>query len=401
MSGEKKDFNDIFGSYDEVPEFKNVDSSAWPTINANGSDNSRKNFTGEKKAQKKPQNKKSTTKKSNHKNAQLRTPKGKDMREDGRNKDNQRQYNEDLAKSKADADYEKKKQEGQSHDEISKDRKKAKKRKIKWKNVAIVFTPVIFAIIFIFLYCYNFGAPIEKINIQNTGVEYSEEEILEKSGIKIGDSLFKVRKSRVKENIVTGLPYIKDAEINLNYPDTVSISVKPTAEKYVITGQSAWHVIDKDGKVLEFEKVKIRESMYRIDGFDEQHFPLGQQYEPQGDNIIRYELMEKMVEGLEKDGTVKTAVINLKDLENVYLIYDGRIAIYFGDCEKIEKRVKNACSILQRDVGEKDTGYIDAAYNTKAYFKPGSMKKQQTPVTSAVTTSDPAQTASAQITAQQ
>lgn len=81
---------------------------------------------------------------------------------------------------------------------------------------------------------------------------YTAEEIIEASGIEIGDNLIVLPKSRIAARIRVGLPYVKSISITQSPPETVVITVtEHEAAAAVSGGDGSWWYIATSGKLLE------------------------------------------------------------------------------------------------------------------------------------------------------
>lgn len=89
-------------------------------------------------------------------------------------------------------------------------------------------------------------------NIEVTGNQrYTAEEIIEASGIKIGDNLVTLKKGRVASIIRTQLPYVEGVAIRRVLPDGVVLSVtERVVAASVNSGEGRW-LISSKGKILE------------------------------------------------------------------------------------------------------------------------------------------------------
>ena len=421
MDDRNRNISDTFGQYNNAGQVKNVSSSMWEPISAGRSTSdkprtqnraasaqngksSQKASSGKKNSSKKTKTKKSapapreglisegkptqqkntskqkatkqTSKPAQNKKTapdkktqQSRTPTGKDLRVDARQ---QQKHREELFKSRE--DYQRQVKSGKSPDEIRRSRNRNKRKKIIIKNAVTVGAVLVFALVFIVVYCYSRGALIENIIIDGSSI-YSAEEIYQAAGISKGKNMLSLREKKVKNDITRKLPYIKDVKMDFELPDTVILTVKGTSDKYVITGTTTWLTIDTDGKVVSDKKQKLGEGMFRVDGFDEQFFDQGDKYVPEGGNKQRYKLMEKIVSLFEKSDVVDSAVINLQNTSDVSVIIDDKIAVYFGDCDNLEEKIPYASGIIQQVKAAGKSGYIDMRFDL-GYFKPGSMTIQ-------------------------
>ena len=77
---------------------------------------------------------------------------------------------------------------------------------------------------------------------------YSEQEIIEASGVEQGDNLILLDKYRIAQRLYTQLPYISEVRINRQLPDTLLVEVVETQAVAVIKGGSSNWLLDSEGK---------------------------------------------------------------------------------------------------------------------------------------------------------
>ena len=83
---------------------------------------------------------------------------------------------------------------------------------------------------------------------------YTQEEIVEASGIQTGDNLYALNKVRIDRRIRTRLPYVGELSINRSLPSTIRIAVtewEAVAQVAVPTPEQAAWLISVKGKLLE------------------------------------------------------------------------------------------------------------------------------------------------------
>lgn len=418
MDDRKRNVSDTFGQYNNAGEIKNVSSSMWEPISAGKSAGAGSNTPAQKRnpapaknqktaartssskkksaqqskskskktaadgliSQGKPSSDKKSKKQSGaaakskssssaKKQQPSRTPVGKDMRTDAKQ---QQKHREELFRSRE--DYQRQTKSGKSHDEISRSRNRNKRKKMIIKNAVTVGVVLLFALLFIAGYCYSRGALIENIIIDGVS-DYSAEEIYQAAGISKGKNMLSLREKKVRRDITRKLPYIKDVKMEFDLPDTVILTVTGTSDKYIVSGTNTWLTLDTDGKVVSDKKQMLKAGLFRADGFDEQAFEEGDTYEPEGANKQRYKLLQKIVSLYEKSEVVDSAVINLQNTEDVSVIIDDKIAVYFGDCDNLEEKIPYSSGIIQQVRAAGKSGYIDMRFDL-GYFKPGSMTIQ-------------------------
>ncbi|MBO4913748.1 MAG: FtsQ-type POTRA domain-containing protein, partial [Oscillospiraceae bacterium] len=80
---------------------------------------------------------------------------------------------------------------------------------------------------------------------------YSEQEIIEASGLTVGENLYFINKFDVKEAIFTKLPYVEEVRINRKLPDTMVIEVRECKAVAGVGDAFGVWLISEQGKLLE------------------------------------------------------------------------------------------------------------------------------------------------------
>ena len=95
-------------------------------------------------------------------------------------------------------------------------------------------------------------------------VRYTAQEITEISGIRAGDNLITLPKSRVAGNLIAKLPYIRSVSIRRQLPDGVLITVTEHAAAAAVSDGESWWYIASQGKLLE--QVEDTGAVMRVQG---------------------------------------------------------------------------------------------------------------------------------------
>ena len=197
---------------------------------------------------------------------------------------------------------------------------------------------------------------------------YSEQDILEKSLLKDDGSNNMIFMSfrRIEENIKTELPYIKDVQLYRSYPDTVIIEVSPDEPFAQIGTAEEKYLVDEDMKILS----KVSETEYdylEIDTQLAEGQKIGRKFEFKEDKSR--EIFENIIVQCEKNKLLERMnTIKLGDLFDIYMIYDDRIQIAFGDYTEINSKIEFAANIISLRP-ETDKGIADVRSTKQAYFR--------------------------------
>lgn len=95
---------------------------------------------------------------------------------------------------------------------------------------------------------------------------YTQEQIVEVSGIEVGDTLFGLNKFSVMQTLLSDLPYLTEVNITRNLPNGITIT---TVEGYGIASiyyNEQWWLMNLQGKLLERGDVSLVEGLPEIIG---------------------------------------------------------------------------------------------------------------------------------------
>ena len=284
-----------------------------------------------------------------------------------RERENERRQYE---RSKADFDSER--SAGRSSDDIRRSKAKRKRRNKKLFAVVTVAAVMVLAGLCALVYCFVYGAPIAKITVTGK-TDYTSEQIIDASGIRIGDNMLRVGKKEVNRAVCGALPYVASVKVEYKLPDTLSLRVTPATEKYLIVGKKNYICLSESGKVLSLKKKKVKEGQFRLEGFDEQTAIEGGTFTPEGDNEKRFDAAKLLITQLEKNELTTANVLQLADLRLIVIQFEGRINIYLNGTDDAEEKISLIAGILKNEISPNSQGYIDARFEHRAFFNEGSM----------------------------
>lgn len=130
---------------------------------------------------------------------------------------------------------------------------------------------------------------------------YTAEEIVEASGIKTGDYLIPLPKSRIAAHIRVALPYVRSVSIGQVLPETVVITVaEHKAAAAVKDVGGAWWLISSSGKLLE--EVSDPGKVMAVSGMTAQSPVLGDALTVEQAHSGRLEYVLSLLKALEERG---------------------------------------------------------------------------------------------------
>ena len=201
-------------------------------------------------------------------------------------------------------------------------------------------------------------------------IRYSEQEILEASGLETGRNLYFINKFDVKEAIFDQLPYVEEVKINRKLPDTLLIEVRESeAVAAVESGEEVW-MISEQGKLLETVD-KAPEKCPIVRG--------GELLEPEATKTVDFGEEASYRVGVmltllrlsgEKNMRGDIGVIELSDETALSFTYLGRFTVRTPWTADIGYKLESLATVVDY-LENNETGRIDLMTEGKASFIPG------------------------------
>lgn len=187
---------------------------------------------------------------------------------------------------------------------------------------------------------------------------YDSEDIIDASDVLIGDNLFRLIGSDVKDNIVSEFPYIEDVKIQRVLPEELVIKVIECKPAVTVEREDEYLLLSDKGRMLEEISV-LPEDSARIIGFAAESMQPGDWLSK--DDNERFELLLQMLQIMEQYGLQDIAVMDMRDMLNLRLLYDGRMDIQLGSSADIEYKLRAVKSIIDTAVEKRTVGLIDVS----------------------------------------
>ena len=231
-------------------------------------------------------------------------------------------------------------------------------------------------------------------NVVVSGNEkYTAWQVMEASGIQKGDDLLGVSAPRVSGRLITQLPYIKQARVGIQLPDTVIIEIQELGVVYAIEGQNAmWWLIDADGKLVEqisSAKAKEHTQVIGVQILSGEVGSAVQAVEPEPETQestqasdaetqteatvappVTVKASEQLstaltiLQYLEDNGVIGDAAsIDVSDLGNIELWYGERYQVLLGDTTQLGYKVEAMKKSIDQS-SKYQSGVLDVSFTT-------------------------------------
>lgn len=157
---------------------------------------------------------------------------------------------------------------------------------------------------------------------------YTEQEIIDSTGVEIGDNMFLLNKFAISSQMTRQLPYIESVSIRRSLPDTLVISVEECQAVAAIVQDGAGWLISSGGKLLEQVTVSQAEQYPQITGVELLMPSVGGTMEfPAAGNATEEQVLGLLNALESREMLEKLEGIDCSDSEKMVMAYDGRFRV--------------------------------------------------------------------------
>ncbi|MBE6799969.1 MAG: FtsQ-type POTRA domain-containing protein, partial [Ruminococcaceae bacterium] len=201
---------------------------------------------------------------------------------------------------------------------------------------------------------------------------YSDKMVTDKSGIEIGENLFKINETKLSEKLSKDLPYIKSVTIERKLPDTIIINVTAAKEVAAITTKKGFVLLDEAGKVLDKNASILKENVAVINNVKLKEYIEGEKVVLTDEK--KTETLLKLFEAIKNADMLLLTEIDLKNINDIKIKYDDRITFEVGSLTNIETKLARGVAALEKEneINAYSEGTLDLKTEPYVYFKSGS-----------------------------
>lgn len=263
-----------------------------------------------------------------------------------------------------------------SRDEVRSINKKkmSRKRKLKKHILTILLAVVVMCVGLVLVFSLFFK--INTITISGDKV-YSDKMITEKSGVAIGENLFKIKEEKLTESLSKELPYVKAVTVERKLPDTLIINVEAAKEVGAITTSKGFVLIDETGKVLDKNASILKENVAVINNVRLKEYVEGEKVVLTDEK--KTETLIKLFEAIKNADMQLLTEIDLKNINDIKIKYDDRITFAVGSLTNIETKLARGVAALEKEneINAYSEGTLDLKTEPYVYFKSGSEERTE------------------------
>ncbi len=217
---------------------------------------------------------------------------------------------------------------------------------------------------------------VHTVEVQGNKI-YSQEQVVQASGLESGDNLLMVNRAAVAGSIKARMPYVRDVSVSPVMPDTVVIQVKESDIAALVRSDvgARWY-LNTEGRVLGSTVEGFRGQIVELSGFTITAPKAGEPAvaaEGQAENM---EAALQVVHQMEGTGLIgEVTALDAGKAYDLLLYCDNRLEIQLGGSEQLEYKIQYL-QLVMDELEPYQSGVIDLTFDVKqvARFIPKEME---------------------------
>jgi len=242
-----------------------------------------------------------------------------------------------------------------------KNTKNNKKNTKKILSILLIMGIIIGAVLILFSDLFNV-TKITVINNSKVGIE----EIIQNSGITVGNNMFKFFKIKGQEAIKAN-PYIENVDIDRKLNGEIIIEVKERIATFMLQKENGYIYINNQGYFLEEAQVVLPVPM--IKGYKTEDLTIGNRLNVE--DLKKLDIVIQIMEAAKSKGIQNIiTTIDISDRNNFILEIpsEGKI-VQFGNEENITVKMLWILDLLSREKGIEGEIVVNVEDIKKVYFR--------------------------------
>ena len=214
---------------------------------------------------------------------------------------------------------------------------------------------------------------------------YTAQEVIDASGVEVGDNLLTLNKAAVAAHVKTALPYVSQVQVKRSFPSSVTLLVTEFEITYAVRDETNhWWLINCEGTVLEETTEQEARSRLTVEGMTVRSPQIGQRIEPVGaEGADETELAAKktavlqVLQALEDSSEIakKVVTLDVSASYDIILWYGSQYEIHLGTTDELAYKFAYLKGVLQQFKEQNQTylsGVIDVTFSEgrNARFQP-------------------------------
>ena len=207
---------------------------------------------------------------------------------------------------------------------------------------------------------------VKTISVEGA-MRYRTEEIVAGMGVKQGDNLYLWNKVKVSDRLLHDFPYLESVQIRRRLPDTLMVTVTECSGAVAVPSGTGYCYLSEQGKVLELSETDG--GLATVSGVTLEDAEPGELVERAQDAYI--DALLDVLQTLDAAGMLDgLRFINLTDLTDIRIGYEGRFDIRVGTLDGLSYRIRFAQTVISERLSPSDIGRLYWDDQNRLHFVP-------------------------------
>jgi cell division protein FtsQ len=205
--------------------------------------------------------------------------------------------------------------------------------------------------------------------VEVTGnTRYTGEEVVEASGVSVGDNLFLLNKYEVAGRITENLAYVESVRISRRMPDTLCIEIGECEYTAGVEQDGQLWMLCAPGKLVEAASPEEAGSCALVTGLTLQDPQVGQMIESEDTNV-KDQLLDILAMLSQKGMFSQVQEIHLEDPGMITIRYMGNFVVQFPWHADFDYKLDYLAAVMEK-LEENERGTINLMQDGEARFIP-------------------------------
>ncbi len=213
--------------------------------------------------------------------------------------------------------------------------------------------------ILLMILCYFVFFKVYRITVTGDIGSYSEQEIIDASGIKMKDSLFSVDQKRVYASVVGSLPYVQTVVVHKKFPTAIELEIVLSKPVGAVQKDGQYLYINTDGRILENGLADYDRNYPRILGINATSTEEGSYVLNQ--NSEQIVMLKRVLTAIESSGLEKINLISVADRLNIRIMYEDRLLIELGTEADLDWKLQFIRASIENNISSTAKAVLDAS----------------------------------------
>ena len=235
---------------------------------------------------------------------------------------------------------------------LQKAKKARKVRKARDTIISFALIIAVFAVMCVVVYRLLFK--VSEINVVGSE-SYTAEEIIEASGIGVGDHLYSFRASTLEKNVILRCPQVKSVEVNRSAPKKVTLTVSEKPCAFYADFYGEYRAVSSDLRVLySVTRDEARERglvLLRLPAVTKAVAGSEAKYS----SVRRDDYIYAVTEALQNSELWgRVSAVDLTGKYDIEIVCDGKYLLTLGDSSAVESKLRIGAAVLSDEMFDGD-----------------------------------------------